>query len=250
MEAPLHDQAGIGPREVAQCLRHRTDLTRHEGDGRRSLQQRLERLVAAAGDSQLDQGVLIDLVVPAHRREHPAQLGQLAHGEAPVLGEDGGPGRVEARTHLGDDAHFLGPRVVHRAPRSGSCGMPRLLPSPQPPSRPEGPQSGSWSSPQLVGPGAPSVPGAAQPEVYGNGIGRSGRSVPADRPEKYPGECTTRRWPAPPRRRGPSPGRCAPPVPWWSPASRPAGSGPWPAPAWPARAPRSRRGRSRAAAHG
>ena len=76
-----------------------------------------DRRLGSLGDGQPHQGVLVDLVVAAGRGQLAAELGQLGHGQAAVLGEDGAVGRVEAVPHLVDDGDLVGPRVVHGALR-------------------------------------------------------------------------------------------------------------------------------------
>src|SRR5579884_20627 len=116
-QAPLDDQGGVGPRVVPQGLGHGSGVAVDEGDGGGSLEQADQLVEAEVARREADQGVLVDLVLATNLTQVPAQLGQLGHLEASVLGQDGAGGGVEALAHLFDHRHLLRPGVLHRLPR-------------------------------------------------------------------------------------------------------------------------------------
>ncbi len=106
----LDDQGRVDLGEVAQSLGGLDHVAPDEGDRRGSAQQPFQlRCDACFGRRELGQGVLDH----AERRllaERMAQLGQLGHGQAPVLGQHGAAGALEPLGQLGNRGHLLRPR--------------------------------------------------------------------------------------------------------------------------------------------
>ena len=111
--ASLDDQIRVVAGEVPQRLRDRTHVASHERDGGRTAQQLVHRRLRSVGDSDLDEGVLVDLVVATRRGESLAKLGQLGDGEAAVLGQQCPIRLRKAVAYLVDDGDLLSPRIVH-----------------------------------------------------------------------------------------------------------------------------------------
>src|SRR5215469_651168 len=122
--AALDHKERVRPGEVAQPLGRLDDVALDERDGRGADQQ----VAQLPRHARLGRGDLVERVVHHRERrvlaERPAQLAQLGHGKAAVLGQHRARRALEALGDLGDRGLFLRPRhgppfSVRSAPQRG-----------------------------------------------------------------------------------------------------------------------------------